>query len=246
MDRCAFSILALLTTSLLSLPAIAAEPAAPASDSFFAGKFAGSFGFFSNYVFRGITQTSDAPAVQGNIDYVFDNGLKFGVWGSNVDFSDASSEFDVYAAYTQTVDSWTGEVGAVYYYYPGTADVNDIDYGEIYASLGYDFGVASLTGSVNYSPDFTGGTGEAWYSRLYGKVPLPYDLALDGWVGYQSVEKNSVLALPDYTDWALGLAYTYETFTLKGQYTDTDISTAECGGVDNCDAKGIVSVVKAF
>ncbi len=71
-------------TMLSSTAALAAQQKAePAVSlpSFFDGKFVGSVGFFSNYVFRGISQTADQPAIQGNIDYVFDNGLKFGVWG---------------------------------------------------------------------------------------------------------------------------------------------------------------------
>ena len=230
-------IFTLAAATVLSSAAVAApkkETPAPApTPSFFDGKFVGSAGFFSNYVFRGISQTNDGPAIQANIDYVFDNGLKLGVWGSNVDFSaaNANTEFDFYAAYAHTVGSWTGEVGTIYYYYPSSLDSSNLDYFEVYGALGYDFGFASLTGSLNYSPDYTGSTGDAFYYRLAAKAPLPYNLSLDGWVGYQDIDDNATATLPSYTDWALGLAYTYdESLTFKVQYTDTDIDTVDCAG----------------
>lgn len=240
--------LALVATTFLAGAAVAAAPTPKADEGFFAGKWAGSVGGTSNYVFRGISQTADAPAVQGNIDYVFDNGLKLGVWGSNVDFdaSDATLEVDLYAAYTQSWDKLTGEVGVIHYAYPGSVSTDNLDYTEGYVSLGYDFGFASLTGSFNYTPEYSFDSGDATYARIYAKVPLPYGLTLDGWYGSQTFDDNTAVALPDYNDWAIGLAYGINDFTIKAQYTDTDITTAECGGTDNCAEKATLSVSKAF
>lgn len=41
----------------------------------------------SDYRFRGISQTSRNPAVQGGIELATDSGFSFGLWGSNVDFA---------------------------------------------------------------------------------------------------------------------------------------------------------------
>ncbi len=74
---------------------IAATPALAAEDSkaLIPGDFSANVGVFSDYTFRGISQTGDEPAAQGGIDYSLDTGaegvgLYLGVWGSNVDFSD--------------------------------------------------------------------------------------------------------------------------------------------------------------
>ncbi len=47
-----------------------------------------NIGVVSNYVWRGATQTQNAPAIQGGIDYESDFGFYVGTWVSNVDFED--------------------------------------------------------------------------------------------------------------------------------------------------------------
>ena len=44
----------------------------------------GSVGLFSQYIFRGLTQTDRDPALQGNFDINHSTGLYLGMWGSNV------------------------------------------------------------------------------------------------------------------------------------------------------------------
>ncbi len=59
-------------------------------------------GFFSDYVFRGVSQTDEAMSIQGGFDYEHETGLHAGVWGSNVDFNnaqDGSLELDITAGY---------------------------------------------------------------------------------------------------------------------------------------------------
>ena len=40
----------------------------------------------SDYVWRGVSQTLEDPAIQGGFDYAHDSGFAAGVWASNVDF----------------------------------------------------------------------------------------------------------------------------------------------------------------
>lgn len=48
----------------------------------------------TNYLFRGISQTNNGPAVQGGFDYTYKPfGVYLGVWGSNVDSSSASGYY---------------------------------------------------------------------------------------------------------------------------------------------------------
>ncbi len=89
----------------------------------------------SDYDFRGITQTAQDPALQGSLDLRARERLLRGVWASNVDFGDCCDE-------EVEVDSTPGFAAArtspgtsalIYYSYPGA---EDIDFPEIYASLG--------------------------------------------------------------------------------------------------------------
>ena len=44
-------------------------------------------GLFSDYRFRGISQTATRPALQGGFDYAHSSGFYVGNWNSNVDAS---------------------------------------------------------------------------------------------------------------------------------------------------------------
>ena len=53
-------------------------------------------GLFSEYRFRGVKQTDDAPAIQGGFDLSHSSGLYLGNWNSNVEFGNTSIEMDFY------------------------------------------------------------------------------------------------------------------------------------------------------
>ena len=68
----------------------------------------------NNYLWRGLTQSENDPAVSGGIDYVADSGFYVGTWVSNVSYLDAdpfSYEHDIYFGYSGG-DSFTDLYGA--------------------------------------------------------------------------------------------------------------------------------------
>jgi len=113
-------------------------------------------GFVSNYVWRGVTQTEDKPAVQGGFDWT-KGDASVGVWGSSLNGSSVASlpgmELDVYGSYK--IGPVT--VGAIYYAYPmaTAADTYELN-------VGGDVGPVSLMAS--YNPDLKGTYLEAGYS----------------------------------------------------------------------------------
>jgi nitrogen regulatory protein P-II 2 len=96
------------------------RPAAPASPH----TLAGNLGIYSSYRFRGIDQTFGKPALQGGFDYSHSSGIYLGNWNSNVSegagFPDANLEMDFYGGYKFSVGDFGIDVGAIYYYYPGS------------------------------------------------------------------------------------------------------------------------------
>src|SRR5471030_2366862 len=44
----------------------------------------GNFGFFSQYIFRGLTQSGRKPAAQGGFDFAHESGFYAGTWASNI------------------------------------------------------------------------------------------------------------------------------------------------------------------
>lgn len=205
-------------------------------------------GLVSQYSFRGITQSDEGPALQGGFDISHSSGLYAGVWASNVDFNDgdeANIETDLYAGYAGAVDKFSYDVGVIYYAYPGADNDLEYDFWEGKLELGYDFDLFSATAGFYYSPDYFAGSGDALYSTLGVEVPLPADFTLSGHVGYQTIDDNAAFAVPDYTDWSVGLGYTYEGFDLSLQYVDTDLDQpGECA--DGCSEKIIFGISRSF
>ncbi|WP_295448153.1 TorF family putative porin [uncultured Thiodictyon sp.] len=69
----------------------------------------------TNYLYRGISQTNNGPAVQGGFDYTYVPwSLYASVWGSNVDSSSASGYYTTTTAAGQTVVSNANDPTATY------------------------------------------------------------------------------------------------------------------------------------
>ena len=233
----------------------AAEPLIDAKS--FPGEFSANVGLFSEYYFRGISQTDDAPALQGGLDWSakLDEksglGVYLGVWGSNVDFNEAAGvdgatlEIDIYGGLTgnfgSTGLSW--DIGFIYYTYPGASNSLNYDFVEGQVALSYDFGFASTTASLNYSPDNFGNSGAAFYPKLSIDVPVGKYLTLSGLVAKQYIDRNATFGQPDYVEYGIGATVNLVGFDVNLTWSDTDLSEAECG-----DACGMVllSVSRSF
>jgi len=135
----------------------------------------------SNYLFRGITQTDDGAAIQGGIDYSHESGLYVGTWMSNVDFASTSkedAEIDLYAGFGNDIGD-TGlsyDVGTIYYWYPGAGGEQqggDLDYAEVYGSLGWQW----LTGSISYT--YWGEVESQNTPRAFDSGDVYYKLSVD-------------------------------------------------------------------
>jgi uncharacterized protein (TIGR02001 family) len=229
-----------------ALPAAAVEPLI--DESAIGGEFSANIGFVSEYLFRGISQTDDTPAIQGGFDYSVPLGesisLYLGIWGSNVKFTDATLEADLYGGLSGELGdsglSW--DAGFIYYAYPGAAGSLNYDFVEVQGALSYDFGFASLTASLNYSPDNFGSSGDAYYPKLAAEVPVGKYVTLGGYIARQYVEDNTAFALPDYTEWNLSAGVNVFGFDTSLAYSDTNVS----GNRDGASEAVIFSVSRSF
>lgn len=122
----------------------------------------------TNYIFRGVTQNNEDPALQGGFDYEHTSGFYAGVWGSNVDFGgDESTEIDFYAGYGFELGSVALDFGVISYKFFGGDAASDSDIEEIYAGISYaGFGLTYSAGlddaedniELSYDVDFSGFT----------------------------------------------------------------------------------------
>jgi len=193
----------------------------------------------SDYIYRGISQTNEDPALQGGFDYAHSSGLYLGVWASSLEFNsgttdEASLEIDVYGGVSgelQNGISW--DIGALYYLYPDqNADAAaDYDFLEFYAAMGYawdnDYSPAVDLG-VAYSPDFYGEDDTGLY--VHGGLSMSIMDMLDPYitVGYQDVDGDKSTEGFDYYHYAIGVSKTIDILTF-------DLSWNDASDLDGCD-----------
>jgi len=147
----------------------------------------------SNYVWRGMTQTANSPAVQGGIDLGY-KGFYLGTWGSNVEFGDTANnlEADFYAGYTNSFSGVDFDLGYIYYAYPNESDAFNFD--ELYLGLGYDFGMVGINGKYSFAMDSNVDTTDYW--EVGGDIELPMEFSLEASYGeYDEVGTNYIVSL---------------------------------------------------
>lgn len=136
----------------------------------------------SNYVWRGMTQSDNSPAVQGGIDLEY-KGFYAGTWGSNVEFGAgnvASMELDIYGGYGGELYGIGYDIGAIQYAYPN--QTKQLNFAEAYFGLSKDFEVVSV-GAKYYSGIKTDDIdpSDAWEVSL--SAPLPMDVTFNALYG---------------------------------------------------------------
>ena len=219
----------------------------------------GTTAFTTNYVFRGVSQTNNNPAVQASLDAGY--GIFYaGIWGSNVDFGGgpfgqdiATVEIDYYAGIAPEWQGISFDIAGLYYTYPGAYDpAGNFDYFELKTAASYTFGEAFTVGVANYwTPDYSGeiGDGDALeFSAEYafgGKLFNFFSPSVSGLVGQQWTE------VVDFTYWNAGLTLGFmDNFAADIRYWDTDLSDAGCAGfigsANNCDSRVVGTISASF
>jgi uncharacterized protein (TIGR02001 family) len=202
-----------------------------------------TLGATSDYVFRGITQTSEDPAAQGSLDLSY--GIIYaGIWGSNIDFEGGgNAEVDLYAGIKPVWGPVTFDLGVIYYAYPDADDHGaELDYVELKA--GYSIvspwikGLTSGT-TIYWSPEYTGDTGEVFTVESAASYALPqfgiFSPSISGAYGTlygDAGEGFSIDGDDKYSYWNAGLVLAVEKFTFDFRYWDTDIKDGLDGTAD--------------
>ncbi|MBC7469177.1 MAG: hypothetical protein H7322_07610 [Ramlibacter sp.] len=179
-----------------------------------------NIGAVTDYRFRGISQTSKKPAIQGGIDFAHKSGFYLGTFVSNVkwvkDFNGATKgayELDLYGGYKgEIMKDLAYDVGLITYRYPGNNSgaagtpgaglYTKADTNEIYGALTYTIYTAKYSRSLG---NFLGNPGSSGsdYIELAAGFDLGSGFTLTPHIGHQRV-KNTANA--NYTDYSLTVA----------------------------------------
>lgn len=236
---------ATLATAAFAVPNLAAAQAAAAAAPASPHTFGGNVSLVTDYRFRGISQTFKQPALQGGVDYSHASGFYAGNWNSNINegagFPNGNFEMDFYGGWKKSWGDWGLDLGAIYYYYPGT-DAN--------AANGTTFvnpRDASKThnGKISNTELYIGGSWKwvslKYYHAISDYFSLPgtkssnyldlsgtYDLG-NGWgiVGHigsfrlRGWDNGTDVTKGNYTDWKLGVTKDLSGWILGAAYIDT-------------------------
>jgi uncharacterized protein (TIGR02001 family) len=164
------SLITIAVLGALAAPSfVFAADAAPTPDL----TVAYNVGLYSQYIFRGLTQTDRSPALQGGVDLTHSSGFYLGAWASNISWlrdgnngasGDAAYkdggrlEVDLYGGYRNTFANGVGiDLGALQYIYPGSKTPGRQDFWasayttEVYGALSYGWLQAKISSVVSNS-----------------------------------------------------------------------------------------------
>ncbi|WP_133179499.1 TorF family putative porin [Shewanella decolorationis] len=188
----------------------------------------GNIGGTSNYLWRGVTQTKDAVAIQGGLDYSHDSGFYAGTWASNVDFGDDTSyELDLYAGYGGNItEDLSYDFGYLYYAYPDAE--GSIDFGELHGAITWKWFELSYSHVINAGDDVAADPlddKDMSYLAATASFPLTDKLSLSLHYGYSSGDVvESWFGEDNYADYNVTLSADTSIGTVSFMVSDTDLN----------------------
>jgi uncharacterized protein (TIGR02001 family) len=207
----------------------AEEPPAAAPAETPEHSFTGKAALYSEYEYRGISQTSEKPAVQLNLDYAHKSGLYLGTFLSNIKWlkdtaevngfsTSANLEWDIYGGYKfEVVKDVTLDVGYLRYEYPSSGQFSPKpNTDEVYIGASWNVISAKYSYSFNNTFGVPNSKGSD-YIEVDVNYPLPMleKLTLNGVLGHQSYKHNNSLA---YTVWKAGATWDFGKGWNAGAY----------------------------
>ena len=221
----------------------------------------GNLGLTSDYRFRGISQSQNAPAVQGGIDYTHSSGFYVGNWNSSVSSqmytNGAGVESDLYAGFKKDVyKGITIDVGTYNYFYPRATTAgtgSNFDTYEAFAGVGY--GPVAVKYSQTLGNGYFGTTNAR--GSNYTQADLNYALPFKGFekvsllahAGHTNVANSSNL---DYNDFNVGVGYDLQGWNIAAKWytnsamTSTFTTANTISGQKLYKNAAVVSVSKSF
>lgn len=254
------TLLALALAGLTTSGALAADaaPAAAAPEPIYT--ITGNYGLFSDYRFRGISQSKKGPAVQGGFDFAHKSGLYLGTWTSSVsDWANTGGngqELDLYGGYKYAIGAVTLDVGYLAYIYPGNTPASgNLKQGTREFYIGASYGPFTYKASRTTGNWFgAAGSSGSVYHDVALTQPLNEKLSVVAHVGFQDVKGSTDLG---FTDYKVGLAYDLgDAYSLGLAYVNTSSLTtagknaftqnANGTGKKLYDGGAVLSITKTF
>ena len=176
----------------------------------------GNIGVASNYIWRGVTQTTDGSAISGGIDYAHASGVYVGTWVSNQNWTGTGNyEHDLYAGYAFDAGPVGLDIGYISYMYPVGGTTNDFN--EVYVNASFNvFSAGVAIDSKNKSQ----------YISVGAEFEVKKDLTLGVTIGSYDFDGAG-----DYTHTQVSLSrddftFAYDTTDLAGTAGDSRVTVS--------------------
>lgn len=186
----------------------------------------------SDWIFRGLSYTNEAPAFQPNLHMTY--GILYGgLWASNIDGGSLYDPFelDFYGGITPKLAGIDFDFGVVWYTYPAANSGGSMggSYVEFKAGASFSpFSKFTVKPVFWYTPD------QEYYAETYTiESTFAYELpalgiftpTVSALVGYTEESGTGLWVANDdnYTYWNAGIALAVEKFTFDFRYWDTNL-----------------------
>lgn len=221
---------------LISMALLALVPLAAQAQEDDGSGFNWNAAVTSEYMFRGISQTDDQPAIQAGAGYSFTNGLYIGAWASNVDFGDATD------AEVDTFIGWNGDIAEKVnldvqinrYNYVGEPSGVDYAYNELIGKFTF---AENYSATLGYTNDYLNTSENSIYTAVGGSWGVGHDINLSAGLGYTS---NSG-PYESYLDYSIGVDRDFGPVNVALGYVGTDKKAEDLFGKDNAEDKFVLT-----
>ncbi len=185
----------------------------------------------SDYRFRGISQNDREFTPEASINWTAPYGFYAGTWVAKTNWgvpnNNPSLELDIYGGKHFDLGGTDLNVEAYYYSYPdyNTFGGPKASYFEMQGYLSHTFGKLTLTAEGAYSPEWSLGGGDGWYTSGTAAYAITDFFSISGTVGHQWVNA----APTDYTHYDVGGTFTWRSWSLDLRYVGNDIKKSDAG-----------------
>ena len=197
-------------------------------------------GVFSNYIWRGVSQTADAAAGQGGIDWSDESGIYAGIWTSTIA---GGQEVDVYAGFAGEAGDIGYDVGVITYQYPKSPNIN---FTELYASGTFSLVTVGVAYTVDAASDNDGAAFDS--GDIYVNGSLDYSVGKSDvslYVGSYMFDNDGAGGVDgDYNHY--GVSLSKDGFTFAIDKNDIDPGDAIDFAADTDAVRFTVSYSKDF
>ncbi|KTC73056.1 hypothetical protein Lbir_1108 [Legionella birminghamensis] len=183
----------------------------------------GTVALTSNYMFRGLTQTENLPAIQGGFTYTSPWNFYAALWASNNKFLDTDINLEVdpgIGFYKEITDDFNVDLSFYRYYFPSDRMWNynewlgQVNFKFLQSNLGYTNNIYNLKrtgfyidGGINYTFPSHYLAGIENINALFGRYTLPEDFPDEAGISYNT--------------YYIALSKTFKNYNFAVQYSNT-------------------------